>query len=115
MHTAQQNEVPPDRRNQDALLSMVATVLEEQRQIGKALADHIADETGQIAAAFAAAFPDGDAGLHKRRHEADILLLEERAQFWKIMRTEVAKWGLIGFLGFAAVALWQHFLQGPRV
>lgn len=106
-------ETPPDRRNQDALLGMVAAVLEEQRQVAKDLALHLSTETGKLKELFIAAFPGDDPSSHRRWHEADIKRIEERAEFWKLMRTETAKWGLLGFLGFAVVAIWNHFLKGP--
>ena len=38
----------------------------------------------------------------------------KRAEFWEAMAREIGKWGLIGFLGWAAYALWNAFLQGPH-
>lgn len=67
-----------------------------------------------IEKAMSAAFPDGDPEGHKRHHLAVIQAAEERAEFWKTMRKEVGKWGLISVLGFLALAAWNAFLQGPH-
>lgn len=67
-----------------------------------------------ISEVMEAAYPDGDADGHRHAHEAWIKKTEENAAFWKKMREELTKYGLVAFLGFAAVALWQSFLQGPH-
>lgn len=59
------------------------------------------------------AFPDGDPDGHRRHHEAVIKAEKERAEFWKSMREALARYGLIGFGGWACYALWQAFLKGP--
>lgn len=112
-----QPEIPPDierRRDNAALLLLVQKVLDGLEDIKHELKTHIAEETEQFAEISNAAYPGGDPIGHRRWHEADIKHLEERAEFWRIMKTEISKWGLIGFLGFAAVALWTHFLKGPQ-
>jgi len=60
------------------------------------------------------AFPEGDADGHRRHHEAVIKAAEDKAKFWETMRTELSKYGLIGFAGWAVYALWQAALQGPH-
>lgn len=67
-----------------------------------------------IAEGMAAAYPDGDPDGHRHAHEAWIQKAEESAAFWKKMREELTKYGLIAFIGFAVVALWTQFLQGPH-
>lgn len=66
-----------------------------------------------IEKAMLAAFPEGDPEGHKRHHIAVIKAAEDRAEFWKTMKKEVAKYGLIAFVGWAALYLWQAFLKGP--
>ena len=51
------------------------------------------------------AFPDGDADGHRRYHQAQIIALENRAEFWKKMQYEITKWGLIGFIGWFVVTV----------
>jgi phage-related minor tail protein len=64
--------------------------------------------------AMHSAFPFGDSDAHRKVHENYIREAEERVKFWKKLRDELAKYGLLAFFGFAAVALWKHFLQGPH-
>jgi hypothetical protein len=60
------------------------------------------------------AFPAGDPQGHRAHHEAVIKKAEESAQFWKTMRVELGKWGLLCFVGFMLIAGWKHFLEGPK-
>jgi len=86
--------------------------------LDKKLADHITLEPvklgEEIAELMAKAFPFKDPDGHRRYHELVIQRAEERAEFWKRMRIEVSKWGLLGVLGFLAAAAWNSFLQGPH-
>lgn len=66
-----------------------------------------------IEEAMSKAYPDGDPDGHRIAHEAWIKKVEESAAFWKKMREKLAEHGLIVFLGFAILALWQAFLRGP--
>lgn len=59
-------------------------------------------------------FPADDMAGHRAYHEAVIRRIEERAEFWRKLRLELAKWGLLGFLGWLIVAAWQHLLHGPK-
>lgn len=64
--------------------------------------------------AMAEAFPDGDPRGHRAAHESYIKEAAEKAEFWATMRKELGKWGLIGFISWAAYILWQAFLLGPK-
>ena len=64
--------------------------------------------------AMHSAFPDGDPELHRLAHEAEMKRIEARGNFYRTLQTEVAKWGLIGLIGWGALALWHSFLQGPK-
>lgn len=75
---------------------------------------HVTTQSNDLKTAMDNAFPEGDASGHRRHHEALIKAAEERAKFWGTMRTEIAKWGLIGFLGWVLYAAWTTFLQGPH-
>jgi len=58
-------------------------------------------------------FPTDDPEGHRVWHESEIQRVKDRAEFWKKMTYELSKYGLIGFLGWTAYALWQAFLHGP--
>ena len=59
------------------------------------------------------AFPGGDIIGHKEAHQAWIRETERRAEFWRNMKMELAKWGLIGFTGWVLIQLWTGALKGP--
>ncbi|MGB4817556.1 MAG: hypothetical protein WBP33_00455, partial [Saprospiraceae bacterium] len=60
------------------------------------------------------AFPRGDPDAHRLHHELAIRKAEASASFWQTLATELAKYGLIGFIGWAGYALWKAFLAGPK-
>lgn len=99
------------------ILELIRIIHDNQIEMDRKLTQHMENETTELAESIAkllsAAFPAGDPDGHRRHHELVIKQAEERAAFWKVMRTEIAKWGLIGFLGWAFVSLWQSFLSGP--
>lgn len=55
------------------------------------------------------AFPDGDCDGHRRYHEAVIRKIEDRAEFWKVLRAELASKGLWAVVLVVAAALWAYF------
>lgn len=87
-----------------------AEAAREQQRIQR---DKDRDET--IARLLAEAFPAGDHESHRKYHERLIKADEERIAFWKKMREELTKWGLIGFIGwflaFAGHAFWLEILH----
>lgn len=107
-----------DRRSQNKL---ILTLLQETRDsvkdLDSKLSTHMVEESKEWAESLTnlmkASFPAGDPEGHKRFHEASIQRAEKSAAFWEKMLYELAKWGLVLFIGWAAVALWQTFLQGP--
>lgn len=114
---------PPftDRRNppdNGAVFYLMQQVHDRIEEMDKRLTEHMRDETLQLAEEIAKlmnkAFPSSDPEGHRVYHEAQMRAMESRAKFWETMKTELAKWGLIGFCGFAAVAIWKHFLEGPK-
>lgn len=74
--------------------------------------NHIRGEDSVISQ-FKAAFPGGDPKGHCDWHEAEIARIRARKEFWQKMSFELAKWGLIGFLGWGFLQLWHGALQGP--
>lgn len=104
----------PDRRAPDALLLLVQQVHDNQLVLEKKVADVPSEMAKALATLMADAFPEGDPDGHRKHHEAVIKAAEEKAEFWKKMRLAISQWGLIGFLGWAAYALWAAFLQGPH-
>jgi len=106
-----------DRRD-DAVLLLVQQVHTGLKDLDAKLSTHMVNYSSELASAMDAmahkSFPGGDETGHKSHHEAVIKREEERAEFWSTMRKELAKYGLIGFFGWAAYALWTAFLQGPH-
>lgn len=105
-------------RTDDAILLHIKELQASIKALDVKLTQHREAEESALAAAIASlrsdAFPDGDPDGHRRHHEALIKQAEARAQFWEKMKLELFKYGLIGFLGWAAIALWQAFLRGPK-
>lgn len=58
-------------------------------------------------------FPDNDPSAHRSFHIDYAKRMAEKAAFWRKMTFELGKYGLLGFMGWAAYALWQAFLHGP--
>ena len=77
------------------------------------LLNHMRGEDA-ILAQFKGAFPGGDPIGHCEWHEAEIARIRARKDFWQKMTFELAKWGLIGFLGWLFLQLWHGALQGPK-
>ena len=59
------------------------------------------------------AFPNGDLAGHVAYHMDIIQIMADRKEFWKKMRYEVSKYGLIGLVGWLVVLLWNGVLHGP--
>ena len=58
-------------------------------------------------------FPENDPIAHREFHAEYARKMKEKADFWRKMSFELGKYGLLGFFGWAAYALWQAFLHGP--
>ena len=73
------------------------------------------DRDSIISRLLTEAFPAGDHEAHRKYHERLIKADEERIAFWRKMREELTKWGLIGFIGwfiaFAGHAFWLEILR----
>ena len=77
------------------------------------LANHMKGED-QLIQEFKNAFPGGDPVGHRMYHEELINQAKVKKEFWLKLTFELAKWGLIGFLGWAVLQLWHGALQGPK-
>lgn len=106
------------RANDSVIIGLLHEVLVTQKTMQADLDKHQETETDELAKEVAKlmekAFPKGDAEAHRRYHEAEIAKIEASAAFWRKMREELTKWGLIGFIGWLIVMTWQGFLQGPH-
>lgn len=87
--------------------------IEDSTQYRESIAAKIIGDE-KLLAAFQNAFPDGDPHSHRVYHEMLMEKLKEEAELRSMLKKEILKWGLLGFLGFACVALWKAFLLGPK-
>jgi len=103
----------------------VQSVSVEVKELNTRLSNHMHDETLELAEAVTAlmvkAFAGGDPGVHKAWHEAQIQEALARAEaarvkkeFWGKLMFELAKFGLLGFVGWVVLTLWRGFLVGPK-
>jgi thiamine phosphate synthase YjbQ (UPF0047 family) len=70
--------------------------------------------TNEIHKMFKQAFPEGDVQAHRKAHEAWIEKDKADKDFWVKLKLEVVKWGLLAGAGWAGIALWAAFVQGPK-
>ncbi len=73
-----------------AILPTLSAYAAKQDQIGKA-------------------FPGNDPDGHRLAHEAWIKGAQARAEFWAKMRDKLAETGVVGVIGFVALAVWVAF------
>jgi hemerythrin len=92
----------------DRLVEDVAS-FEETRQM---ILNHIRGEE-TILEEFKAAFPGGDPKGHRIYHEEVISQVKAKKEFWNKLAFELAKYGLIAFVGWMVIQLWHGALQGP--
>ena len=106
-----------DRRKDDAVLLHIQELQATTKELAAKMAYHHAvfreEVEKSVERVYVSAFPDGDPDGHRRHHELVIKREEERVLFWTTMKNELAKWGLIGFVGWAIYYLWIGFLKGP--
>jgi len=95
-----------DKRKTDANMELIRQIFVEVREIRK--------EQQVYREYITRAFPDDDPDGHRSAHEAWIKKADASAKFWTDLRASVVKWGLFGILGFATVATWRAFLEGPK-
>ena len=108
-----------ERRANDSLVVLLMKQVHEKIDImDKKLTQHMTDETlvlaEEIAKLMNSAFPGSDPQGHRVYHESQMQAIADRAAFWKMMRNEVARYGIIGVLGWLAYTAWIAFLRGPK-
>lgn len=69
--------------------------------------------TSEIHKLFKEAFPDGDAVSHRQSHEKWIAKAEAEERFWLNIKEKAVTAIVIAVIGWAGLALWAAFLQGP--
>ena len=97
-----------------ALMEMVKETNANVSQLRTELADGALAQKLALEDVLADAFPEGDPIGHRKHHEAVIKAAEQRAKFWTDMAASVAKWGLVGLVGWMVNLAWQGLLQGPH-
>ena len=106
------------RKSDDAVLVLVQMVHADVQTLKVKIDDVRTDESLALAEAVATlmlkAFPEGDPDGHKAAHEADIQAAKDKAEFWKKMRFELSRAGLLGFLAWAVIQIWKGALAGPQ-
>ena len=98
------------------LIEELTSQVHEMREEFKAHREVVeAEQTTMRARLLMESFPLGDHDAHRKYHERLIKADEERVAFWKKMRMELTKWGLIGFCGwflaFMGHAFWLEVLR----
>jgi hypothetical protein len=120
-----QESMPERRAETSVLLALVQTVHDDIKglhanitELDQRLTKHMTEETTdlakEISKLMADAFPEGDPTGHRKLHEADIAKAKAKAAFWQKMFYELSKYGLMGFIGWLAIAGWSALVQGPH-
>ena len=108
------NPTEERRANDSLVVILMQEVHHKIDAMDAKLTQHITDETlilaEEISALMIKAFPQGDPDGHRVYHEASIKAAGDRAEFWKQMRMEISKWGLIGMLGWGITLIWKRLV-----
>ena len=106
------------RRNDSLMVLLMQEVHAKIEAMDKRLTQHMTDETLALAEEIAKlmnnAFPGSDPQGHRTYHETQMQAIADRAAFWKSMRIEIGKYGIIGLLGWMLYAAWIAILKGPK-
>ncbi len=109
-----------DNRDDTIILDHLATInekvdrlIEQHKETRTILEDHMKGEE-HLLKSFADAFPNADLAGHRNYHDAVIQKERARKEFFQKLTFELAKWGLIGFVGWVVANLWMDFLKGPK-
>lgn len=60
------------------------------------------------------AFPGQDPEGHRKAHEDWLAESREKKEFYAMLKKELAKYGLLGLIGWLFFWAWYGFLQGPK-
>lgn len=85
---------------------------DEHKDTRSMIEDHMKGED-HLLEVVKSAFPGDDPEGHRRYHEALIEEAVQRKEFWRKLIFELAKYGLLGFVGWALIQLWSGALKGP--
>lgn len=109
--------MPTERRNDvnTALMHLIEELTGQVHEMREEIRAHRetldVQREALVQKLLAESFPHGDHEAHRKYHERLIKADEERIAFWKKMREELTKWGLIGFFGWLAVFAGHAFLD----
>jgi hypothetical protein len=106
------------RKNDSLMVLLMQEVHKKIDDMDKRLTRQMTNETlilaEEIAKLMNNAFPGSDPLGHRTYHEAQMQQIADRAAFWKAMRIEIGKYGIVGLLGWMLYAAWIAFLKGPK-
>lgn len=108
---AEQNEVILEHLVQ--LASQISEVRNELGQAREELHRRAEMSSSQIEE-LRHAFPADDPAGHRAYHDEVIATARARKEFYQKLLFELAKWGLLGFVGWLFVSGWRDFLKGPN-
>lgn len=97
----------------EELQARVLLHMDEESKIIRDLSSGLVELTAKTNQ-FLSAFPDGDAKAHCEYHQLLIATARDKSEFWKKMRYDLVRYGLLGFLAWGLYYLWKAFLLGPK-
>ena len=107
-------EIRENRDESDVRHSEVLNRFEHMQKSTMGLLQANNTTVNEIHKMFVKAFPDGDADAHRKAHEHWIEKDKADKEFWLKLKLEVVKWGVVAMVGWAGIALWTAFIQGPK-
>ena len=116
-----QASLPIDQDEQNAaILEHLVKLSDQVREVRKELVQAREDlhRRAELSAAqiddLRHAFPADDPVGHRAYHDEVIATARARKEFYQKLLFELAKWGLLGFVGWMFVSGWRDFLRGPN-
>mgnify|MGYP001433911112 FL=1 len=116
-----QASLPIDQDEQNAaILEHLVKLSDQVREVRKELVQAREDlhRRAELSAAqiddLRHAFPADDPVGHRAYHDDVIATARARKAFYQKLLFELAKWGLLGFVGWMFVSGWRDFLRGPN-
>ena len=107
-------EIKENRVESDVRHSEVLNRFEHMQKSTMGLLQANNNTTNEIHKMFKEAFPEGDVQAHRKAHENWIKKAEADKEFWLKLKMEVVKWAVVAAAGWAGIALWTAFVQGPK-